>query len=73
VPNPENTVQLAAQGGRESYLDTYEFEPTAIRLATRVAAGFGMTLPEFFAAEQEGTLPGPEDLPREDDCSRITF
>ena len=32
-----------------------------------------MTLPEFFAAEQEGTVPSQEDLRREDDCGHSTF
>jgi hypothetical protein len=53
VPNPENTVQGAAQRAGESYLDTCELEPDAIRPATSVALSFRMTLPEFFAAEQE--------------------
>ncbi len=73
MPNPENTVQVAAHRAGESYLDTCELEPDAIRPATRVAVSFRMTLPEFFAAEQEGTVPGQEDLRREDDCGRTTF
>jgi hypothetical protein len=73
VPNPENTVQGAAQRAGESYLDTCELEPDAIRPATSVAVSFRMTLPEFFAAEQEGTLPSQEDLRREDDSGRTRF
>jgi len=64
---------VAAQRAGESHLDTCELEPDAIRPATRVAVSFRMTLPEFFAAEQEGTVPGQEDLRREDDCGRTTF
>jgi hypothetical protein len=41
--------------------------------ATRVAVSFRMTLPEFFTAEQEGTVPGQEDLRREDDSGRTRF
>jgi hypothetical protein len=70
---PKNTVQVAAQRAGESYPDTYELEADAIRPATRATASFGMTLPEFFAAKQECSLPGQEDLPRESDCGRITF
>jgi len=55
VPNPENTVQVAAQRASESYLDTCELETDGIRPATRVAVSFRMTLPEFFAGEQEGS------------------
>jgi hypothetical protein len=74
VPNPENTVQVAVHRAGESYLDTSELKSDAIRLATRVAVSFRMTLPEFFAAEQGGTVPGQEDLRREDDCGgRTTF
>jgi hypothetical protein len=69
VPNPQNTVQVVAQRAGESYLDTCELDAGA----TRVAVSFGMTLPEFFAAEQKGTVPGQEDLRREDDCGRTTF
>jgi hypothetical protein len=61
---------VAAQRAGENYLDTCELEPDAIRPATSVAVSFRMTLPEFFAAEQEGTAPGQEDLRREDDCGR---
>ena len=32
-----------------------------------------MTLPEFFTAEQEGTVPGQEDLRRGDDSGRTRF
>ena len=73
MPNPENTVQVAAQRAGESYLDACELEPDAIRPSTRVAVSFRMTLPGFFAAEQEGTVPGQEDLRWEDDCGRTTF
>jgi hypothetical protein len=30
MPNLENTVQVAARGVGQSYLDTYELEPEAI-------------------------------------------
>jgi hypothetical protein len=43
----------------------FELEADATRAATRVSASFGMTLPEFFVAEQEGSLPGREGLPKE--------
>ena len=71
--NPENNAQVAAQRAGESYQDTQELEADAIRAATRATASFGMTLPEFFATEQEGSLPGQEDLPKESDCGRITL
>ncbi|HXM25492.1 MAG TPA: hypothetical protein VN957_05685 [Chthoniobacterales bacterium] len=73
MPNPQNTVQVAAHRAGESYLDTYELAPDAVAPATRVAASFGMTLPELFGAERGGPLPGQEDLLRDDDRGRITL
>ena len=72
MPNPENTVQVAAQRAGESYLDACELEPDAIGRRPGCVS-FRITLPEFFAAEQEGTVPGQEGLRREDDCGRTTF
>ena len=43
------------------------------RPATRLAVSFRMTLPEYFAAEQEDTVSGQEDLRREDDCAGRSF
>src|SRR5258708_20733541 len=46
-----NHVVCSARRPGQSYRETYELEPEAIPAAARVAAGFGMTLPEPFAAD----------------------
>ena len=64
---------MAREWAGESCSDTYELEADATRPAVRASASLGMALSKFLAAEQEGTVPGQEDLRREDHSGGTRF
>ena len=65
-------VQVAAQRVGESYLDTWSSsgrDPAGDQSCRE----FQNDAPGIFRGEQEGTVPGQEDLRREDDSGRTRF